>query len=46
VDFIPKRRDVTHCPAAFQLATQLTNNKALPGFNSKETRLGFDDQAL
>ena len=45
-DSISKSGDVTHCPAAFQLATQLTNNKALTRFHSKETRLGFDDQSL
>ena len=46
VDFIPKRRDITHGSSAFQLAAQLTNNKARAGFHGKETRLGFDDQTL
>ena len=43
VDLIPKRCDVAHGSSAFQLAAQLTNNKALPGFHGKETRLGFDN---
>ena len=46
VNSIPKCRDVTHSPSAFQLAAQLTNNKARAGFHGKETRLGFDDQSL
>jgi hypothetical protein len=46
VNPIPKRGNVAHGASAFQLAAQLTNDKALPGFNSKETRLGFDDQTL
>src|SRR5258706_13298222 len=45
-DSIAKRSDVAHRPAAFQFSAQLTNNKALPGFHCKETRLGFDDQSL
>jgi hypothetical protein len=46
LNFIAKRRDITHCPTAFQLAAQLTNNKARSGFHGKETRLGFDDQTM
>ena len=57
-NLIPKSGDVAGGASLFQLAAQLTNNnvrvestpvrdgKALPGFNSKETRLGFDDQTL
>src|SRR6185503_1668393 len=45
-NLISKCRNVTHCPASFQLAAQLANNKALPGLHCKETRLGFDDQSL
>ena len=44
-NLIAKCCKVTHCPASFQLAAQLTNDKALSGFDGKETRLGFDDQA-
>ena len=43
VDPIPKCSDIAHGSSAFQLAAQLTNNKALPGFHCKETRLGFDN---
>ena len=46
MDSIPKCSNIAHCPAAFQFATQLTNNKARAGLYSKETRLGFDDQSL
>ena len=38
--------NVTDSFALFQLAAQLTNNQALPGFHSEETRLGLDDQTL
>ena len=43
---IANRGDITFCATLFQLAAQLANDKALTGLNSKETRLGFDDQTL
>ena len=43
VDSIPKRCNVTHGSSAFQLAAQLTNDKARAGLYGKETRLGFDN---
>ena len=46
LNLIPKSRDITHCPALFQLAAQLTNDKTLPGIHGKETGLGFDDETL
>ena len=45
-NLISKCCNVTNCPASFQLSAQLTNDKALPGFHCKETRLGLDDQTL
>jgi len=45
-DPVSNGRDVSGSLALLQLAAQLTNSKALPGFNCKETGLGFDNQAL
>jgi hypothetical protein len=46
LDSVANGRDITLCFALFEFAAQLTNDRALAGFNREETRLGFDNQTV
>jgi hypothetical protein len=46
IDMVTNCSNISAGPALLQLAAQLTNDRTRTSFNSKETRLGLDDQTF